>query len=50
MVAICYSGPILTAPTKGEKRSCGKFLMNISKTEGLVRAYTDREKEMTKMP
>ena len=45
MAAICYSDPISAVPTNeqllGEKKKCSKFQIDISKTEGLVRVYTD---------
>ena len=45
MAAICYSGPISAVPTNeqllGKKKTCSKFQIDISKTEGLVRVYTD---------
>ena len=49
MAAICYSGPISAVPTTeqllGEKKKCSKFQIDISKTEGLVRVYTDGQKD-----
>ena len=45
MPAICYSDPILAIPTKkqllSEKRMCAQFKIDISKTKGLVRIYTN---------
>ena len=45
MATVCYRDPITAAPTNepflGEKRACAKFQIDISKTEGLARAYTD---------
>ena len=45
MAAICYSGPISAVPTNEQllckKKTCSKFQIDISKTEGLVRIYTD---------
>ena len=52
MVAICYSGLISAVPTNeqrlGEKRTCAKFQIDISKTEGLVRIYADEQTDMAK--
>ena len=46
MAPICYSGPISAVSTDeqifGEKRTCAKFQIGISKTERLVRVYTNR--------
>ena len=46
MVAICYKDPISSVPTNeqliAEIRICAKLQIPISKTEGLVRVYTDR--------
>ena len=43
MAAICYSGPISMVSTNkqflGEKRTCAKFQIDISKIKGLVRVY-----------
>ena len=45
MAAICYSGPLSAVPTNvqllGEKRTCVKFMIDISKTERLVCVYTE---------
>ncbi len=45
MAAICYSDPISAVPTNEqllcEKSTGAKFQIDISKTEGLVRVYTD---------
>ena len=45
MTAISNCGPIPAIPENerplGEKRTCAKFQIDISKTEGLVRVYTD---------
>ena len=45
MAVICYSGPISVVPTNEqlfeEKRTCTKFQIDISKTEGQIRVYTD---------
>ena len=47
MAAICCRHPISAIPTNeqllGEKRTCTKFQFDISKTQGLVRVYTDRQ-------
>ena len=40
MPAICYSGPI-NKQLLGEKKAGAKFQIDISKTEELVRVYTD---------
>lgn len=46
MTAICYSQSILVVPTNAqllkEKKTCAKLRIDISKTEGPVRIYTDR--------
>ena len=45
MAAISYSDPISAVPTNEqllkEKWACAKFQIEISKTEGLFRIYTD---------
>ena len=43
-IPIYYSCPISAVTTNeqlGEKRTCGKYLIDIPKTEGLVRVYID---------
>ena len=45
--AIFYSGPISSVPKNeqlGEKRTCKKLQINISKTEKRVRVYTDGQR------
>ena len=47
MSAICYSAPILVlAANEQQKSTFAKFQINISKTEALIRVYTDRRKEI----
>ena len=45
MAAICYSGKISAVPTNEplpeQKRTCGRFQIDISQTELLVRVYAD---------
>ena len=52
MAAICYSGPISAVPINEQllcwKRTGAKFQIDISKTEGLVRVYTDGQTDMAK--
>ena len=52
MTAIGYKGPLLAAPPNdqlfGERKICAKFQIDISKTEGLVRVYTDGQTNMAK--
>ena len=50
MIAIFYSGSVSAVATKeqllGQKRTSAKFHINISKTECLVRVYSDRETDV----
>ncbi len=52
MTAVCYSGLISAVPTTaqrlGEKRTCVKFLVDISKTKKLIRIYAEGQTGMVK--
>ena len=47
MTAICFNAPISAIPTNarllGERRTCGEFQIDVSKTEGLAHIYTARQ-------
>ena len=52
MAAICYSHPISAVLTNEqphcEKRTCAKYQIDNSKTEGLARVYTNAQTHMAK--
>ena len=53
VILVCFSSPISAVSTYEQplpkKRTCAKFQIDISKTEGLLRVYTNKQRDIAKL-